>query len=54
MEVKAEFKEEVQKLQDRYSALSSEKDAKVEAVKASGLGLMKAVKSSTPAGSDEL
>mmetsp|Transcript_6735 Transcript_6735/g.11998 ORF Transcript_6735/g.11998 Transcript_6735/m.11998 type:complete len:169 (-) Transcript_6735:376-882(-) len=53
-DAEAEFKEEVQKLQDRYSALSSEKDAKVEAVKASGLGLMKAVKSSTPAGSDEL
>jgi len=49
-----EFKTEVQKLQDRYSALSTEKDEKIEAVKAAGLGLMKAVKASAPAGSDEL
>jgi len=48
------FKDEVQKLQDRYSALSTEKDEKIAAVKNSGLGLMKAVKSSKPTGSDEL
>lgn len=45
-----DFKAEVQKLQDRYQALSTEKDEKTEAVKAAGLGLMKAVKAS--AGSD--
>jgi hypothetical protein len=50
----ADFKAEVQKLQDRYSALSSEKDAAIEAVKNSGLGLMKSVKASAPSGSDEL
>jgi len=54
-DAEAEFKTEVQKLQDRYTALSEEKDAAVAAVKASGLGLMKAVKSSAPAaGNDEL
>merc|ERR1712238_31394 len=54
-EAEAEFKTEVQKLQDRYTALNEEKDAKVEAVKASGLGLMKAVKASgPPEGNDEL
>ena len=49
-----EFKTEVQKLQDRYSALSTEKDEKIDAVKNSGLGLMKSVQASKPAGSDEL
>merc|ERR1712127_853132 len=54
-DAETEFKAEVQKLQDRYSALSTEKDEKIAAVKDSGLGLMKAVKSSAPAaGSDEL
>jgi hypothetical protein len=54
-DAESEFKEEVQKLQDRYSALSTEKDEKIAAVTASGLGLMKAVKGSKPAaGSDEL
>jgi len=53
-DAEAEFKAEVQKLQDKYSALSEEKDAKVEAVKASGLGLMKSVKASLPSGNDEL
>ena len=48
------FKSEVQKLQDRYTALSSEKDDKIAAVKSAGLGLMKAVKASKPSGSDEL
>ena len=53
-DAESEFKEEVQKLQDRYTALSTEKDEKVAAVKDSGLGLMKAVKNSMPAGNDEL
>jgi len=49
------FKAEVEKLQAKYTALSQEKDAKIEAVKASGLGLMKAVRASKPAGgNDEL
>jgi len=48
------FKAEVQKLQDKYSSLSTEKDEKVEAIKNSGLGLMKAVKAAIPAGNDEL
>lgn len=38
-----EFKNEVQKLQEKYQALMEEKDAKAAAVKASGLGLMKSV-----------
>ena len=50
-----EFKAEVQKLQDRYTQLNTEKDEKIAAVKAAGLGLMKAVKASKPkGGSDEL
>eukprot|EP00985_Skeletonema_marinoi_P015569 scaffold8079_cov70-Skeletonema_marinoi.AAC.1 len=54
-DAEAEFKAAVQELQDKYSSLSSEKDAKIAEVKASGLGLMKAVKNSKPAGgSDEL
>ena len=53
-DAEAEFKDEVQKLQDRYSALSTEKDEKIAAVKASGLGMMKAVKNAKPAGNDEL
>jgi len=53
-DAEADFKAEVQKLQDRYSALSEEKDATLEAVKNSGLGMMKAVKASMSAGNDEL
>jgi len=53
-DAEVEFKAEVQKLQDRYSALSAEKDAALEAVKNSGLGMMKAVKASMSAGNDEL
>jgi len=53
-EAEAEFKAEVQKLQEKYQALSEEKDAKIAAVKASGLGLMKAVRASAPKGNDEL
>ena len=54
-DAESDFKAAVEKLQAQYSALlSAEKDAKIEAVKGSGLGLMKSVKSSGPAGSDEL
>jgi len=53
-EAEEEFKTEVQKLQDKYTALSTEKDEKIAAVKAAGLGLMKAVKASKPTGKDEL
>eukprot|EP00970_Alexandrium_tamarense_P014694 scaffold4261_cov177-Alexandrium_tamarense.AAC.12 len=53
-DAEAKFKEEVQKLQDKYQALSTEKDEAIAAVKNSGLGLMKAVKASKPAGNDEL
>eukprot|EP00804_Cyclotella_cryptica_P026089 CCRYP_013950-RB/>CCRYP_013950-RB protein AED:0.22 eAED:0.22 QI:165/0.5/0.66/1/0.5/0.66/3/0/208 len=53
-DAEAEFKAEVQKLQDKYTALSTEKDEKIAAVKAAGLGLMKAVKASKPSGNDEL
>lgn len=50
------FKAEVQKLQETYQNLSEEKDAKLAAVKDSGLGLLKSVKiaKSKPAASDEL
>ena len=53
-DAEGEFKAEVQKLQDKYSALSTEKDEKIEAVKNAGLGLMKSVQASKPSGSDEL
>jgi protein-disulfide isomerase-like protein with CxxC motif len=53
-DAEAHFKAEVQKLQDKYSALSQEKDDTIASVKDSGLGLMKAVKNSKPSGSDEL
>ena len=51
------FKDEVQKLQDAYQKLSTDKDEKLAEIKASGLGLMKAVKASNKSaktGSDEL
>lgn len=38
-----EFKNEVQKLQEKYQSLMDEKDAKQASVKAAGLGLMKSV-----------
>merc|ERR1712061_388361 len=41
-EAEATFDAEVQKLQERYEALEKEKTEKQAAVKASGLGLMKA------------
>ena len=49
------FTKEVEKLQATYQKLMEEKDAAQAAVKASGLGLMKAVKAAkAKAGSDEL
>jgi len=54
-DAEAEFKAAVQELQETYSALSTEKDEKIAAVKNSGLGLMKSVKTAAAtAGSDEL
>mmetsp|Transcript_38234 Transcript_38234/g.77888 ORF Transcript_38234/g.77888 Transcript_38234/m.77888 type:complete len:170 (-) Transcript_38234:3052-3561(-) len=43
-EAEAHFKDEVQKLQDTYQKLSTDKDEKIASVKAAGLGLMKSVK----------
>jgi len=51
------FKNEVQKLQEKYQELMAEKDAAAAEVKSSGLGLMKSVKSFSEkkaAASDEL
>jgi len=50
------FKDEVGKLQAAYQKLSEDKDAKLDEIKKSGLGLMKAVKASLKGskGSDEL
>merc|ERR1711924_518770 len=45
-EAEETFKSEVSKLQSRYEELQKEKEAAIAAVKASGLGLMKAVKAS--------
>jgi len=38
------FKSEVEKLQKKYESLMSDKDSAIEAIKDSGLGLMKSVK----------
>ena len=49
------FKDSVQKLQESYTQLSADKDAKLEEIKNSGLGLMKSVKASKkPEVKDEL
>lgn len=50
------FETEVQKLQDKFEQLNMEKDAAVDAVKASGLGLMRSVMKSkeVPEVKDEL
>jgi len=49
------FKDEVQKLQDTYSKLSTDKEEALEAIKKAGLGMAKAVKASKgSSGSDEL
>jgi len=55
-EVEKTFKDEVGKLQAAYQKLSDDKDAKLDGIKKSGLGLMKAVKASLKGskGSDEL
>lgn len=51
----SDFKDAVSKLQETYQKLMADKDAALEAVKASGLGLAKSVKASkASAGSDEL
>merc|ERR1712050_432642 len=52
-EAEATFDAEVQKLQERYEALEKEKTEKQAAVKASGLGLMKAVKATKGDGEKE-
>jgi len=49
------FKSEVSKLQAAYEGLNANKEETIAAVKASGLGLMKAVVAAkAPAGNDEL
>uniref|UniRef100_A0A7S3L5T3 Thioredoxin domain-containing protein n=1 Tax=Amphora coffeiformis TaxID=265554 RepID=A0A7S3L5T3_9STRA len=54
-EAEETFKSEVSKLQATYQKLSEEKDAKLAAVKDSGLGLLKSVKiAKAKAGTDEL
>lgn len=54
-DAEATFKDEVQKLQDKYTQLNEEKEKIVADVKASGLGLMKSVLKSPKDGSkDEL
>jgi hypothetical protein len=54
-EAEETFKSEVQKLQDTYQKLSSDKDATMAAVKDAGLGLLKSVKAAKDkGGSDEL
>jgi len=55
-EAEKTFKDEVGKLQAAYQKLSEDKDAKMDEIKKSGLGLMKAVKATLKGskGSDEL
>jgi hypothetical protein len=49
------FKDEVQKLQDTYSKLSTDKEEALEEIKKAGLGMAKAVKAAKgTSGSDEL
>merc|ERR1719440_1472803 len=52
-EAEETFDAEVQKLQEKYEALEKEKTEKQAAIKASGLGLMKAVKASKGDGDKE-
>jgi hypothetical protein len=56
LKAEEDFAAYVETLQAQYTEANEAKDAAVEAVKASGLGLMKAVKAAkaTAAGSDEL
>jgi len=51
-EAEETFNAEVQKLQEKYEQLEKDKTAKQAAVKASGLGLMKAVRASQGAKSE--
>ena len=54
-QAEADFKTAVQELQEKYQALTKEKDDKIAAVKGSGLGLMKAVIAAKgEGGNDEL
>lgn len=48
------FKKKVEKLQKKYQKLQTEKDEAIEAVKNSGLGLMKSVKAAGGGGKTEL
>jgi hypothetical protein len=54
VDTEANFKDEVQKLQDTYQKLMSDKEAKLQEIKDSGLGLMKAVKATAGSKKDEL
>lgn len=54
-DAESNFKEAVQELQETYQKLMSDKEAKLEEIKDSGLGLMKAVKAAGGgSGKDEL
>lgn len=53
-EAEETFNAEVQKLQEKYEQLEKEKTEKQAAVKASGLGLMKAVKAASQGTKSEL
>jgi len=55
-DAESHFKTELAKLQSAYEKLNSDKDAKIAAVKASGLGLMKSVAAAKKSGAahDEL
>jgi len=52
--LETDFKEFVEGLQKQYTDSSEKKDKDVEAIKASGLGLMKAVQAHNKAGKSEL
>jgi len=52
-EAESTFKAEVEKLQEKYTSLSKEKDDAIAAVKASGLGLMKSVQAKVKSASKE-
>ena len=53
-DAEAFFKSEVEKLQNQYQTLVTEKDTTINNVKQSGLGLMKSVLAAGAKGSDEL
>jgi len=53
-EAETHFDEEVKKLQETYEQLEKDKTAKQAAVKAAGLGLMKAVRAAKGAAKEEL